>query len=137
VEREIELGHPGRRIGGWNSAGQLRSDLAAVRLMPDRDERLAKSVGRGEQVVERRSGREPVVDSELGAGCSGDRRRGLAGAQERAREHDGGCGRRKSLADGARLLTADSGQGPQLVRVTRCRFRVANEKEPHRLRIGP
>ena len=137
LDREVELGDPGRRICGRSAAGQLRSDLAAVRLMPDRDERLSKSVGRGEQVVERRSGCEPVVDSELGAGCPGDRGRGLAGAQERARQHDGGRGRSEPLADGARLLTAGSGQWPQLVGVTRCRFRVANEKEPHWLRIGP
>jgi hypothetical protein len=137
LDWEVELGDATRGVGGRSAAGQLGSDLAAVRLMPDRDQRLSKSVGRGEQVVKRRSGREPVVDSELGSCCPGDRGRGLAGAQEWAREHHSGRSGSESLADGARLLAAGSGQGSQLVGVTGRRFRVANEKEPHRFRIGP
>ena len=137
LDWEVELGDAGRGIGGRSAAGQLRSDLAAVGLVPDDDERLSKTVGGAEERDKGCPRREPVVDAQLGARRARDRGGRFACPQERARENDGGrCGG-ESLAHRARLLTAGSGQWPQLVRVTRSRLGMANEKEPHRLRIGP
>ena len=114
---------PRRRKAGID-AGQSECDLGAVGLVPDRGDGcraardgLAKALGG-------RTGGEARVDAKLHAGRARDRLGRLAGAQQRAREHERGrCRRRPRAARRAgRASSSPSGvSGAQLVGLARRR----------------
>ena len=116
-------------------AGQREHDLAAVGLMADHDDGLALAGRRRAEVVDGRAGREPVVDLERDARRLGDRRRRLAGAQQRAREHEArplGGEPRGQLARG---LAAGGCQRTLRIRVSGGGFGMADEDDAHRRRV--
>jgi trans-2,3-dihydro-3-hydroxyanthranilate isomerase len=104
--------------------------------VPHGDDRPRNSFHGGEDVVECRSGREPLVDPKLGPGRMGDRRRRLSRAQERAREDQlGRAARRELVGEYLRLLTAAVAQRAELVGVSGIGMGVADDDQAHDARF--
>ena len=105
--------------------------MSAVGLVPDDDHGLATTECCVADVVRRRTGRQPLVDLRL---AERERRCGLACAQQRAR--DDGVRREarapQAFAELARVLAALRRELAQLVRLSGCRFGVADDEESHR-----
>ena len=100
--------------------------------MPDRDHGLARPFHGGEDVVGGSAGREPLVDPVLGAGSLCDRGGRLAGAQERARDDQGGSLGGQAFAERAGFFPAASAERAQLVGLARVGVGVAHEDQAHR-----
>ena len=87
------------------------------------------------QVVDARARREPVVDLERDAGGLGDRRRRLARAQQRAREHEARPLGGEPRGQLARRLAAGGGQRTLRIRLSGGGFGMADEDDAHRRRV--
>ncbi|MDX6465305.1 MAG: hypothetical protein QOI27_345, partial [Gaiellaceae bacterium] len=117
-----------RRLGPAREGGD---GLAAVGLVPHDDDRLPVTGRRIADVVGRRAGREPLVDTDV---AEGERGRGLPGPEQRARE-DGV--RREALlaqppAERTGLLASRRGERPERVGVSRRCLGVTDDHELHR-----
>ena len=108
---------------------ECECDLRAVRLVADHDDRGARAFDGCEDVLGRRSRCEPFVDAQLDAGRFRDRGRGLAGAQERAREDGVGRDFGEELTQFSCLLLAACAQRSQRIGIAGVRMRMANEIE--------
>jgi hypothetical protein len=117
-----------RRLG---PAGDRGDGLAAVGLVADDDHDRAAAGRRLEDVRGRRAGCEPLVDVGV---AEVERGRGLACAEQRARDH--GVGPEPLLAqppaEHTGLPTSGGRERPQLVGVSRRSLRVTNDHELHR-----
>jgi trans-2,3-dihydro-3-hydroxyanthranilate isomerase len=102
----------------------------------DGGDRPGDAFHRSEDVLERRAGRETLVDPELCSARAGNRRRRLARAQERAREHqlsrtaDG-----ELLSDILRLHTPAVAQRAELVGISGIGMSVADDDQAHGARF--
>ena len=111
-----------RPQSGWWPTTTTRSPTAGDRV---------------EDILRRRARGQPVVGLDLDAGCARDLLRGLAGAEQRAREHGV---RRLLLGEPAAEIpggrAAGRGQAAKLVGVAGGGLRVADEIQAHPSRIG-
>jgi trans-2,3-dihydro-3-hydroxyanthranilate isomerase len=99
--------------------------------MADGDDAAVRSLDRCEHVLGACPRREPVVHAQLAAGALRDRRGRLAGAKQRAGEHEPRRRRGEPLSEVACLLSAARAQRPQRVRVAGVGVGVADEDEAH------
>ena len=99
--------------------------------MADRDDGLARALGRGDDVVRVGARCKPLVDPELDAGRFRDRGCGLSRAQERARDDGVRPLDREALAERPRLLPPARAERAQLVRVAGIGVGVADEDQAH------
>jgi len=118
----------GARRSGDLPTRQREHDLAAIRLVPHGDDRLAPA-GRGRaQVVGGRAGSQALIGLGCDSGCLCDCRRRLPCAQQWAREHGFGMLRRERGAQLPRLFAARGCQRAQVVGLAGRGLGVADEK---------
>src|SRR5579872_6934058 len=114
---ELELADARGRVLRLRAAADRRRDAAAVGLVADGDDPLAAAGDDGAQVGRCRSGREAFVELHFETGRLRDRLRGLARAEQRARDDRVDAVRGEAFPERARLLASLLRERPQLVRL--------------------
>ena len=131
---QLDLGEAGGREGDL-ARRSAQDDLAAVGLVADRDDRLAPARDGLAQAVERRAGREPLVDDRLEARRRRDRLGRLARAAQRARDDRVGLALGEQLAEHAARVSARASSAGAVRRASRAppsawRTRITCTRKP-------